>query len=71
MNNKAYFYERDCREILDLMERVETRTGKMFHETHAELERTCMKALSGETHASFVINTLCKLIDELEEGARE
>lgn len=47
---------------------VENKTRKCFHETYPELDSLCVRALNGETHASFVINSLAKIVDSLEEG---
>lgn len=64
---KQSFYEMDCARILELQGMIEDRTGKMFHELDPELDALCVKALDGETHASYVINQLAKLFDNLNQ----
>lgn len=54
-----------CR-ILDLMSKIETITQKCFGEVYPELEVQCIKALDGDLSATYIINQLSKLIDELE-----
>lgn len=64
---KRMFYEQDCRRILDLMDLIEDKTGRMFHEINPDLDAECVKALDGDIHASFVINQLTKLYDEVNQ----
>lgn len=66
-----YRYRIDCGRILELQAMIENRTGLMFHEYSQELDAECIKALDGEIPASFLINKLCKIVDELEENKNE
>ena len=63
-----YQYRIDCLRILELMALIENKTRRCFHDTHPELDSLCVRALDGETHASFVINSLAKIVDSLEGG---
>lgn len=64
--SKQFFYDDNCQQILRLMALLEDRHKKCFHEVYPDLDETCVKALDGEIHASFVINQLSKLVDESE-----
>lgn len=52
--------------ILQLMGSIEDRTGKCFHEIDEDLEKHCINAIDGRAKASFVINQLTKMLDEIE-----
>lgn len=51
---------------LNKINELEALTGRMFHETHPDLEASFIRGCDTKTHHNlmFVYNTLCKLIDE-------
>lgn len=56
-------FEVDKRRVLDLMNQVEDKTGKMFHEFDATLEARIWDAIDNKKKLTFFINVLARIID--------
>jgi hypothetical protein len=52
--------------VLRLVEQIEYMTNMMFHEFSPELHAKMILVLDRKAKASFLINTLTKIIDDLE-----
>ncbi len=55
------------------MNGIEDKTGKMFHETHKELERDIYKAFDAKNMSNILYfhNKLCKEYDKLDGELEE
>lgn len=53
--------------LLQAIERIETRTGKMFHESHPELDELANEALDGIKPYGYVIERLNQCFDTLNQ----
>lgn len=51
--------------IFTLIDLIESKTGKMFHETHPELCQEHMSVMDGKSKAIHLISKLTKIIDSL------
>jgi hypothetical protein len=69
MNKKPFNHRRiQSQMILKYMAQLEDLQGKCFVDIDSELEIKCMKAMDGETPATFVINQLTRMIDEAQNA---
>ncbi len=64
------YYSKQC---VKLMNGIEDKTGKMFHETHKELERDIYKAFDAKNMSNILYfhNKLCKEYDKLDGELEE
>lgn len=52
--------------ILNYIEKIENKTGLLFHESHPELAEKHIRVIDGKTRPISLINDLTKILDELE-----
>lgn len=60
---KVNKFELDKKRVLDLMNQIENKTGKMFHEIDSKLESRIWDAIDNKKKLTFFINLLSRKVD--------